>query len=134
MVSVSLWAVPVGARSFQKKYNAKQVPHVTLVKDVSSRRVHHNFPPTIHLEAQSREMVVRKVGDKYEYGWVLYNKDELVFMSCHTTNKNEKPPSHISLLESNVLDTVVTYSFDGVLVDPSDVDTVATEPFLGFES
>jgi hypothetical protein len=126
MVSVSLWAVPIGARSFQKKYKAKEIPHVTLMKDVnmnhaSMRKAHTLYPNMMTLKAQTREMVVRKVDDHYEYGWIMYND---MFMLCHMTEKGESPPSHLSLLDSNQINAIVTYSIDGILVDPSDLDTV----------
>jgi len=142
MVSVSLWAVPIGARSFQKKYKAKEIPHVTLMKDVnmnhaSMRKAHTLYPSMMTLKAQTREMVVRKVDDHFEYGWVMYYNDDVVFMLCHVTDKGESPPSHLSLLDSNQINAVVNYSLDGVLVDPFDVDTVYAnihdEPAIGFE-
>ena len=121
---LSLWAVPIGARTFQKKYHAKRVPHVTLIDNVQrGKKVHEFFPPTLNLKAQSNEMVVRKMKDKYEYGWVFTHEGGTLFMTCHEVDKNEIPAVNIKKLDVNELDTVVVYSIDGVLVDPSDLDT-----------
>ena len=124
MTSVSLWAVPIGARTFQKKYNAKQVPHVTLMDNLKpGNKPHELFPTSMKLKAQTNEMVVRKVKDKYEYGWVFDYNDGPVFMTCHEVNKGEIPAMDIRKLDEKELNTIVTYSVDGFLVDPSDLDT-----------
>ena len=121
---LSLWAVPIGARTFQKKYHAKRVPHVTLIDNVQrGNKVHDFFAPTLTLKAQCNEMVVRKMKDKYEYGWVFTNEGGTLFMTCHEVDKNEIPAVKIKKLDVNEIDTVVVYSIDGVLVDPSDLDT-----------
>ena len=121
---LSLWAVPIGARTFQKKYNAKQIPHVTLLENLKpEKRAHEFFPTTMNLKAQSTEMVVRKMKDKYQYGWVFDYEGGDLFMTCHEVDKNEIPAVNIKKLDVNKLDTVVVYSIDGVLVDPSDLDT-----------
>jgi len=39
-------------------------------------------------------------------------------------DKGEIPAMDIRKLDEKVLNTVVTYSIDGILVDPSDLDTV----------
>ena len=47
-----------------------------------------------------------------------------LFMTCHEVDKGEIPAMDIRKLDEKVLNTVVTYSIDGILVDPSDLDTV----------
>ena len=124
MTSVSLWAVPIGARTFQKKYNAKQIPHVTLLENLKpEKKAHEFFPTTMNMKAQSTERVVRKVKDKYEYGWMFDYIDGPVFMTCHEVEKDEIPAMDIRKLDEKELNTIVTYSVDGFLVDPSDLDT-----------
>ena len=121
---LSLWAVPIGARTFQKKYNAKQIPHVTLLENLKpEKKAHEFFPTTMNLKAQTNEMVVRKVKDKYEYGWVFDYNDGPVFMTCHEVEKDEISAMDIRKLDEKELNTIVTYSVDGFLVDPSDLDT-----------
>ena len=121
---LSLWAVPIGARTFQRKYKAKQIPHVTLLENLKpEKKAHEFFPTTMNLKAQSTEMVVRKMKDKYQYGWVFDYEGGDLFMTCHEVDKNEIPAVNIKKLDVNELDTVVVYSIDGVLVDPSDLDT-----------
>ena len=121
---LSLWAVPIGARTFQKKYNAKQIPHVTLLENLKpEKRAHEFFPTTMNLKAQSTEMVVRKMKDKYQYGWVFAYEGGDLFMTCHEVEKDEIPAMDIRKLDEKELNTIVTYSVDGFLVDPSDLDT-----------
>jgi hypothetical protein len=68
-------------------------------------------------------MVVRKMKDKYQYGWVFDYEGGDLFMTCHEVDKDEISAMDIRKLDVNELDTVVVYSIDGILVDPSDLDT-----------
>lgn len=116
---LSLWAIPVGARSFQRKYNAKRIPHVTLVENVSPReRAHECFPPTMNLKIKNREMIMRKVKDKYEYGWVF---DDGSFMTCHEVGEGETPPPKMDNLDVGEMNAIVVYSCNDRLVDIDDI-------------
>ena len=121
-MTLSLWAVPVNATSLKTKFNSKQVPHVVLTKHVKTFNDHEIYPQKMDFEVRHRDMMVRQVGLKYEYGWVLRHDNVPFFMVCHeTTKQDENVLNHGLLLDQSTVEADVLYSLGGVLIEPKDI-------------
>lgn len=126
-MSLSLLAVPVNAKSIRAKFRSKQIPRIVLIKHVDCLRSHEAFPHEMTMNVIYKDMMCRKVGDTYEYGWLLGYKGTPMFMACHETKTGDFNVLRNGMcLEQDTVHTTIQYCMNDTLISPDIMEYIDT--------